>query len=265
MVAKDAPARTASIDDRTGARLLEPILLFAAAGLGWWWSVRMARDMRTDNMAGMSGMEMSGGDAVNAAGFLLAWLAMMAAMMLPSMAPVLKLYRRAAAGGRVAPFPYFVAGYLVIWMVPAIPAYFAWRELAVSLASGSASAGRLAGAVFFVAGLWQLTPLKKTCLRHCRSPMSFFLRFGRSVDRPIGATKLGLIHGLYCGGCCWAMFAILVALGTMNIGWMLILTALIVAEKSFPVGEKVASIAGGLSLVFGVVLLLYPRFLATIT
>jgi predicted metal-binding membrane protein len=262
MVAKDAAARTASIDDRAGARLLEPLLLFAAAGFGWWWSIRMARDMRTADMAGM---ETSGGDAVNAVGFLLAWLAMMAAMMLPSMAPVLKLYRRAAAGGRVAPFPYFVAGYLVVWMVPAIPAYFAWRELAMSLASGSASAGRLAGAVFFGAGLWQLTPLKTTCLRHCRSPMSFFLRFGKSVERPIGATKLGLIHGLYCGGCCWAMFAVLVALGTMNIGWMLILTALIVAEKTIPVGEKVSRVAGGLSLVFGVVLLLSPRCLATIT
>lgn len=262
MVAKDATTRAEWIDDRNGASFLVPLGLFAAAGLGWWWSVHMARDMRTEKMAGM---DMSTGDAVNATGFLLAWLAMMAAMMLPSMTPVSKLYRRAAVAGRVAPFPYFIAGYLGVWMLPAIPAYFAWRELAVSLTTGSERVGRLAGAVFFVAGLWQLTPLKTRCLRHCRSPMSFFLRFGRSVEKPLGATRLGLFHGLYCGGCCWAMFAVLIALGTMNIGWMLILTALIVAEKTFRVGEKVGRVAGGLSLVVGVVLLSSPRFLSTIT
>jgi predicted metal-binding membrane protein len=262
MVAKDAPTRTELVDVRNGARFLEPLLLVIAAGLGWWWSVRMASDMQTENMAGM---DMSTGGSVNATGFLLAWLAMMAAMMLPSMGPVTKLYRRAADEGRVAPFPYFISGYLAVWMVPAIPAYFAWRELAVSLVSGSDGVGRLAGAVFLVAGLWQLTPLKTKCLRQCRSPMSFFLRFGRGAERPIGATRLGIYHGLYCGGCCWAMFAVLIALGTMNVSWMLILTALIVAEKTFRAGEKVARVAAGLSLVFGVVLLTSPRFLATIT
>ena len=248
--------------DRSFVRLGVPVVLLAAAALGWWWSVHMAAGMRA---TAMGDMEMSGASAVSAAGFFVAWLAMMAAMMLPAISPVVRLYARASGLHRVAPLPYFVGGYLVVWMLLGVPSYFAWRVLDVPLAEGARWAGRLAGGAFIAAGVWQLTPLKELCLRHCRAPMSFFLRYGRRIERPIGAARMGASHGLFCVGCCWALFALLVALGTMNIGWMLALTALIVIEKTFPHGQRAATIAGGAFLLLGTLLVVSPAAITMIT
>ena len=248
--------------DRPSVRYGVPLTLLAAAGFGWWWSARMADDMGAD---AMGSMDMYAKSAMNAAGFLVAWLAMMVAMMFPAVAPVVKLYARAAGQHRVAPLPYFVGGYLVIWMALGVPAYFAWRALELPLAEGADWVARLAGACFVAAGVWQLSPLKQLCLRHCRSPMSFFLRYGRRIEQPTGAARMGATHGLFCVGCCWAMFVLLVAIGTMNVGWMLILTALIVTEKSFRQGERVATVAGAAFVVLGVALLASPGTIESIT
>ncbi len=247
--------------DRLAVRYGIPVVLLSAAALGWWWSVRMAQEMRAGDM---SGMGMSTESAMSTVGFLVAWLAMMAAMMLPSMTPVVKLYARASEMRRVAPLPYFVGGYLAVWLLFGVPAYFAWRALYVPLAEGTEWTGRLAGGSFVAAGLWQVSPLKELCLRHCRSPMSFFLRYGGRLDRPLGASRMGASHGLFCVGCCWAMFALLVVVGTMNLGWMLILTALIVTEKTFRHGERVATAAGAALVVLGIALLASPGAIDTI-
>lgn len=247
--------------DRYALRYGVPAALLVGAAVGWWWSLRMASDMRGDDMGEM-GMA---GSAMTAAGFLVAWLAMMGAMMLPAVTPVVKLYARASGSGRVAPLPWFVAGYLAVWMVLGVPAYFAWRWLDMPLAEGEQWAGRLAGGVLVAAGVWQVSPLKEVCLRHCRSPMSFFMRYGGSVARPLGASRMGASHGLFCVGCCWAMFALLVAVGTMHIGWMLALTALIVVEKMFPHGELIARLAGAAFVVLGVILLISPSRMSTFT
>jgi predicted metal-binding membrane protein len=254
--------------DRGAVRYGVPVALIGAAALGWWWSVHMAKDMSTgdlSNVSGMRGMEMTSENMISVAGFLVAWFAMMTAMMLPAILPVMKLYLRALTHGRVAPLPYFVAGYLTVWMVPAIPAYFAWRALFAPLSNGAQWAGRLAGVVVVAAGIWQLTPLKKLCLRHCRSPMSFFLRFGGRVERPLGAARMGALHGFYCFGCCWAIFALLVALGTMNLGWMLILTALIAGEKLFVRGDRLASAVGAIFLGLGTALFIAPGIIDRFT
>lgn len=248
--------------DRSIAHYGVPAVLFPVTALGWWWSFRMAADMRAN---GMSDMAMSTESAMTAAGFLAAWLAMMVAMMLPAMTPVVKLYALASKQRRVAPLSNFVGGYLVVWMVLGIPAYFAWRALQIPLADGKEWVARLAGGSFVAAGIWQLTPLKEVCLRHCRSPISFFLRYSGRIERPLGASRMGATHGLFCVGCCWAMFVVLVTIGTMNIGWMLGLTALIVTEKTFRHGEKVATIAGVAFLLLGVVLLASPGAISTIT
>ena len=163
-------------------------------------------------------------------GFLVAWLAMMAAMIFPAIAPVLSLYRQAAARGRVAPVPFFAVAYLVVWAVLAVPAYIAWRALQDPLANGATWAARLAGVVLLAAAGWQVTPLKSVCLRHCRSPLSFFLRYGGAARRPRGAFRMGAAHGAFCVGCCWVLMAILVAMGTMNLGWMAVLAGLIFLE-----------------------------------
>ena len=110
-----------------------------------------------------------------------------------------------------------------------------------------------------------LSGIKAICLRHCRSPLGFFLAAGNRLRRPLGALRMGATHAAYCIGCCWALFAVLVALGTMHLPWMVALTALIVAEKHHPRGERLAT-AGALAFAaLGTALLLEPATLVRIT
>ena len=242
-----------------------PALLFALAAVGWWWSARMASDMSTSTSMAMDGMAELSHDTLSLGAFIVAWLAMMAAMMFPAISPVVKLYGRAAAAGRVAPLPFFVAGYIAIWTSIGLPAYLAWRALMDPIADARPWAGRLAGAVLLAAAAWQLTPLKSVCLRHCRSPISFFLRFGANVARPSGALRMGVTHGLFCLGCCWALMAVLVAVGTMNLAWMAGLALLILIEKNAPVGEGAATAAAAVFAIGGVLLLVRPETLTILT
>jgi len=236
--------------------LVGPAGLLAIAALGWWWSTVMAKDMSST---------MDAHQVLSLGGFIVAWLAMMTAMMFPAIVPVVKLYARAAGAGRVAPMPYFVSGYLAVWGAMSLPAYLAWRALMEPLTEGRAWTGRLAGSVLVAAAVWQLTPFKSVCLRHCRSPMSFFMRFGAAVSRPAGALRLGATHAAYCVGCCWALMAILVAVGTMNLAWMLALSVLILFEKNARSGERWARGAAVVFLLLGVLLLVQPSRINTFT
>jgi predicted metal-binding membrane protein len=225
-----------------------PPALLAVAALGWWWSVHAAHAMSSS----------MGMDAVSAAAFLAGWVAMMAAMMLPAVLPVVRLYARAAARGTVAPIAFFLAGYGVVWSAIGLPAFVAWKALNAPLADASSAAGRVAGAVLVAAAIYQLSPLKAVCLRHCRSPLSFFMQHGTHLDRPSGAAVAGARHGLFCLGCCWMLMAVLVAFGTMQLWWMAGLAALILLEKVSPIGERVARVAGGGFASLGLLLLIHP-------
>lgn len=238
-------------------RWATPATLLAIAALGWWWSARMAADI--------GAMDDMGGDVLSVGTFVVAWVAMMAAMMFPAIAPIVRLYGRAAAAGRVAPLPFFVTGYIAVWTSIALPAYVAWRALVDPIADARPWAGRLAGVILVAAAAWQLTPLKSVCLRHCRSPISFFLRFGANVARPGGALRMGVMHGLFCLGCCWTLMAVLIALGTMNLAWMAALALLILIEKNAPAGERAAQVAAVAFAAGGVVLLARPETLANLT
>jgi predicted metal-binding membrane protein len=123
---------------------------------------------------------------------------------------------------------------------------------------GSPWAGRVAGGVALAAGLYQLTPLKSVCLRHCRSPLSFFLRHGKHLDRPTRAFVAGAHHGLFCVGCCWMLMALLIAFGAMQLAWMLIFAVLILLEKVAPFGEQLARVTGVVLVAVGVALLVRP-------
>lgn len=235
--------------------------LLAGAAVGWWWSVRMAADM--DDGSSMGEMSMAG--TMSFAAFLVGWVAMMAAMMFPAIAPVVRLYARAATRGTVAPVPVFVGGYLLVWSAIGAPAYLLWRVLDEPLARGDASAGRFAGAVLVVAAVYQLTPLKQTCLRHCRSPMSVFTHAAGDPARPSVAARIGALHGAYCLGCCWALMAILVAMGTMHLAWMAALSLVIFVEKIAPRGEVFATVAAALAAGVGVWLLVDPSSISTLT
>lgn len=250
-----------SFFDGSLTRVGVPIALLAIAAVGWWWSIRMAAEM-SGGMAEMGAMKMG---AMSAGAFLVAWAAMMAAMMLPAVLPVVRLYGQAAAAGRAAPVFFFAAGYLAVWSLTGLPAYLAWRALDAPLAEGQHWAARLAGAVLLVAAVWQVTPLKSICLRHCRSPMGFFLRFGGTIERPSGAFAMGMSHSGFCVGCCWALFAVLVALGTMNIAWMIALTVLIVLERNTPGGEEIALAGAAVMAVVGAALVLAPALFPRIT
>ena len=236
---------------------LVPAMLVVAS-LGWWWSATTAQDMSGDMM-------MAGAAAMSLAAFLVAWVAMMAAMMLPAVLPVVRLYNRAAARRAVAPVPLFLAGYAAIWSAVGLPVYFIWKRLAAPLADASPSVGRVAGVVLVAAAIYQLSPLKSVCLRHCRSPLSFFMQHGRNLHRASGAVIAGARHGLYCLGCCWMLMAILVAFGTMQLTWMAGLATLIFVEKATPIGERVAAVAGVAFLILGAVLLLYPTTVSQLT
>jgi predicted metal-binding membrane protein len=168
---------------------LSLVMLAAAA---WWLTSVVSADMRSDGM--MTPMSLGP--------FLLACALMMAAMMLPAVTPVVRLYQRAAAAGRVAPSGYFVFAYLVVWALSGLPAYLLWRQLAMPLSEGVTWALRLAGATLLFAGAYQHTPLKRACLRHCRSPMSYFMRRRGSLERPGGALQAGFLHSVYC---CWLL------------------------------------------------------------
>ncbi len=237
-----------------------PAALLIVAALGWWWSAVTAGDMSDGAMSMDSMGSMQPLPAMSFVAFLVAWVAMMAAMMFPAVMPVVRIYGRAAANGQAAPVVVFVGGYLALWSLVGIPAYFAFRRLEEPLMQGSPWVGRVAGAVAVAAGLYQLTPLKSVCLRHCRSPLSFFMRHGKRLDRPSGAFIAGGRHGLFCVGCCWMLMAVLIAFGTMQLAWMLVFAVLILLEKVAPFGERLARVTGAALLVLGVVLLVQPTF-----
>lgn len=204
---------------------------------------------------GDTGMGTMSTTGMSLGAFVVAWVAMMAAMMLPAILPVVKLYSLAVVRGRAAPTVFFVLGYLAVWAAMAGPAYFGWRALQAPLDDALPWVARVAGGTFLVAAIWQLTPLKATCLRHCRSPLGFFLRFGGDIRRRRGAARLGVAHGAFCFGCCWPLFAVLVVLGTMNLVWMVLLTAVIVLEKNAPHGEAIARATGAALAGLGLTLL----------
>jgi predicted metal-binding membrane protein len=261
MAVRQDPTKQAATQDRW----LAPALLLLAA-LGWWWSAVTADDMDADMSMGMDmDMDMAGTAAMSLGAFLVAWVAMMGAMMLPAVLPVVRLYARAAARGTVAPVAVFLAGYAAVWSAMGLPVYFLWRRLDEPLAEGTETVGRVAGAVLVAAAVYQLSPLKSVCLRHCRSPMSFFMQHSANLQRPTGALRVGAHHGLYCLGCCWMLMAVLIALGTMELRWMAVVAAIILLEKVTPIGERVAVVVGIAFLVAGVYLILDPSTIADLT
>ena len=168
---------------------------------------------------------------------------MMAAMMFPSIVPMMLAYsriqrgrraRRAAGSGPVA-VGLFVGGYLASWTAFGLVAYGLLelgRGLSVDALAWDAGGPYVAGGVILAAAVYQLTPAKDVCLRKCRGPLDFVLGYWRPGYG--GALRMGVEHGAWCVGCCWALMAALFALGVMSVGWMAFVAALIAAEKLLP-------------------------------
>jgi predicted metal-binding membrane protein len=213
----------------TPARSIFPaVALLALAAVSW---VVTGERMR--------GMDMGPGTDLGTLGFYtVTWVVMMSAMMLPSVAPMVTGYdrvRRARSAKQSGSTAGFVAGYLVVWTFFGILAY-AGFETVRQLSGGSLSWGRggrwVAAATLLVAAGYQLTPAKEACLRRCRSPLAFLTREWR--DGPVGAFRMGALHGAWCSGCCWALMAALFALGVMSLTWMACAAAVVAAEKLLP-------------------------------
>lgn len=188
--------------------------------------------------------------------FLLLWLTMMAAMMLPSMAPVAITWvrgigRRSSGRTRAARTVEFVGGYLLVWTAFGLLAY-AVLALTGGLVDDHPTAGRWIGAVtFVVAGLYQLGPLKNVCLRHCRDPMSQLVRYA-GFRQPARDLRVGVHHGAYCVGCCAGLMIVLVPLGVMNVAAMAGLAVVIFVEKLWSRGPLLARVVGVTLLVLAV-------------
>jgi predicted metal-binding membrane protein len=184
------------------------------------------------------------------------WWVMMVAMMLPSAAPAILLYARVrgARSGEasVAQSWVFVAGYALLWLLFSVTAA-AVQGLIMGSAMGI-EAERYMAAVLIAAGAYQLSPLKSACLSQCRSPAQFLSRHWR--PGVAGAIRLGLLHGGYCVGCCWALMALLFVGGVMNIGWIVLLTMIVAVEKLAPGGAWIGRAAGVALLAWGGALLL---------
>ncbi|WP_426976309.1 DUF2182 domain-containing protein [Pseudarthrobacter sp. O4] len=193
--------------------------------------------------AQMNGMDMGRWTDPGPLGFFATtWVVMLAAMMFPSVAPMVvayaRIHRRRRELGRQAPpacTAVFVAGYLLTWTVFGILAYSLYAAVATLVPGLFASdqGGRyLAAGVILVAAAYQLTPAKNICLMKCRTPMDFVLRRMRYGYG--GALRMGMEHGAWCVGCCWALMVALFALGVMSIGWMAVVGAFIAVEKMLP-------------------------------
>jgi predicted metal-binding membrane protein len=239
------------VRDRVTALTSAILLLIAAAA---WISV-VVSSMRGDDMMMTMPMPVTVADGL---AFVVSWAVMMTAMMLPSALPMITLYgavQRGAVGARTkgVPVAVFTLVYVVLWAVTGVPVYLA-HALLMTLA-GPAFAYGIA-VTLLAAGVFQLSPLKQVCLRVCRSPLGFLLGHWRAGLR--GSLALGWSHAVYCLGCCWALMLVLVAAGAMGLLWVLLIAALVAAEKLLPGGEWIARAAGGALVLLGVAVALRP-------
>ena len=218
--------------------------------LCWAWIVPMAVDMY-GTMNGSSAWMMTGTWDFTHVGLLFAmWVVMMAGMMLPSAAPALLIYaavvRQSAEGGRAQPHVHaFAGGYLLVWTAFSLFATVLQRLLDHLLLLSpmmDAQDRRFGGALLIVAGLFQFTPYKRTCLRHCRSPAEFLTQHWR--PGVAGGFQMGWKHGLFCLGCCWALMLLLFVGGVMNLWWIAGLTVFVLLEKLAPLGQQGGRLSG---------------------
>ena len=228
--------------------------LAIAVALAWIWLVPMARDMYGD-MNGAAAWMMAGTwDARYAALMFGMWAAMMLGMMLPSAAPAILLYGRVARSGPASLLKSYVfaGGYLLVWAAFSLAATaLQWLLSASALLSPMMESNSrwLAGSILLAAGVYQWTPLKKTCLAGCRAPAAFIA----SHFRPgaAGALRMGIEHGLFCLGCCWVLMLLLFVGGVMSLSWIAALIMFVLLEKLAPLGAQGGRLSGLLMILAG--------------
>ncbi len=260
---EDTPRSAYGVLERRATFTTVAILL-GLAGTAWWFTLGNVRGMASITQ-GVAHVGTAMPFDMSAILFMTMWVTMMVAMMFPTVAPIVLLHRMVVRrrGEGAAPTVAFVSGYLVLWasvgVVPLV-ALVAFREIA----HGSEWIDRSGGAVLVLAGAYQFTRWKETCLRACRSPLTFLAThdFGRGR---VGAFRAGVSHGLYCLGCCWALMAVLFVVGLMNLTWMAAIAAVFVAEKNWRHGVGLTKLVGTAVLCFGIAVLVHPSLLGSVT
>ena len=224
-------------------------LLVALAAIGWWWTAHEMQDMDGGPWTELG----------SAGWFLSVWVVMMAAMMLPSVAPTVALYSNLKHTRALGAPLLFTSGYLLVWSAVGLCTYLLARigaELSGDVLAWDRAGRWVAGATLLVAAAYELTPLKDVCLGKCRTPLGFLL--GNWREGLSGAVNMGVRHGAWCVGCCWALMASLFALGVMSIVWMAVVAGLIAFEKLIPSRRAATYGTAAVLIVVGVLMLFAP-------
>jgi predicted metal-binding membrane protein len=257
-----APVAVAGIPRRD--RLIITTCVLLTAGLAWAYLVRLGLRMSSSvtSPTAMAGMGMRMDAPWQAADFVFTftmWAVMMVGMMSATAAPVLLVFAashaRRVPSGRPTMSLLFGLGYLVIWVgfsALATVAQWGLHNAALLSPAMTVESARIAGALLIIAGVYQLTPMKNACLAHCQSPLAFLMHHWR--DGRTGAFRMGLEHGLYCLGCCWALMVVLFAVGVMNLVWVAALTIFILLERVGRGGAIVSRVGGVALAVLGALL-----------
>ena len=257
--ADDSPRSAYRVLERR-ATVTTVAVLMLLAGVAWWSTLGSAHVM-SSMVQGLASVDTAMPFTMSAFVFMAMWMTMMVAMMFPTIAPIVLLHRMVVRrrGEGSAPTIAFVGGYLAVWaavgLLPLVT-LVAFR----SIADGSGWVDRVGGAVLMLAGGYQFTRWKDTCLRACRSPLSFLATHNFGGGLP-GALRAGLSHGLYCLGCCWAIMAVLIVLGGMQLGWALALALVLSAEKLLTYGPQLVRVTAAAALSLGFALLIAPSLL----
>ncbi len=252
-------------------RAVVAVCLLVIILVSWAYMLWLAADME------MGGMDMTGFRMIPAgrglmmpltapwqpiefAFVFLMWAAMMVGMMTPTAAPLILIYARVGrqAAAQQQPFAasaWFAGGYLLMWIVFSLIATFA--QWIVERAGGldtamAATTSTVGGVTLIAAGLYQWSPVKDACLRQCQSPLQFIQQHGGFRSDARGSLALGVRHGAYCVGCCWALMALLFVVGIMNVLWIALIMIFVLAEKIVPAGRLIARTAGSAFLIAGV-------------
>lgn len=224
--------------------------IIAVTTLCWMWIVPMARDMYGPMTGPSAWMMAATWDARYTLLLFVMWSVMMAGMMLPSATPLLLLYakaarRRAETAPAMARVYAMGAGYLAVWLVFSVGVTLLQRTLSRLLLVTpmmEMASPRAGGILLIAAGVYQLTPLKLACLQTCRSPLAFLTQHWRAGAA--GAFRMGVEHGVYCLGCCWALMLLLFVGGVMNLAVIAALTIVVLVEKITPFGARTTRLSG---------------------
>jgi predicted metal-binding membrane protein len=242
-------------------RVIISSCLFLLTALAWTYLLhldhQMSAAMEHDRIMANMGMTMDMPWCAADVFFTFAmWVVMMVGMMTASAAPVMLLFAGMHRGRSAPRAPRvvfaFSVGYLLVWTgfsAGAALAQWAMHQAAMLSPAMTTSSARLSGAILIAAGVYQLTPFKGACLTHCRSPLGFLMSHWR--EGAVGALRMGIEHGSYCLGCCWALMCVLFVVGVMNLVWVAAMTIFVLVEKVGPAGAFVARVAGVAMITYG--------------